>query len=471
MIKEKSIARNAIYKVLKQSNSVIIPLIMYPYVSRVLGTTNFGRVSFAESTVSFFITLAMLGIPSFAIREGARVRESRTEIQRFSNEVFSINLAATLLAFVALIITILLIPKFYKEKTLLLIFGCNILATCLGRDWLNTIYEDFSYISLRFVVLHILSLICVLCVVKSEEDFIFFALILAGVNFWGEVVNVFHTRKYANYGIVSLKKCKKHLKPVIYLFGIALAVKVYVGGDITILGLFREDTEVGIYSLASKIYIIVKLIFNAISSVVIPRASLLLGKDDMFRYRKLVLKTKSVIFALLVPAIVGVFSLSSDMMMVLGGEEFAEGYKNLEILSVALFFAVMGNLYSGLILIPFRKEKIFTITTIIAAVSNLVLNVVFIPIFGMFAAAATTVLSECFVFIVCLKYSLLFSDKLELPKIISVLVGSFLTFVICYFIRSIGGNSLLIVIKSIIICVLCYGIFMGLISKMLHIDW
>ncbi len=471
MSKEKSITKNAIFNVLKQCVSVIIPLVMYPYVSRTLGTSNFGKVSFAESIVSFFITFSMLGVPAYAIREGARVRDRKKEIQDFSGEVFTISIISMALSILLLILAVIAIHKLRQEKYLVLVFSVNILASTLGRDWLNTIYEDFTYISLRYIILHCLSLICVLFIVNKQSDYIYYACIISGASFFSEIINVFHTRKYVSYGIASIGSTKKHLKPILYLFGVALAVKVYVVGDISLLGLLRNDTEVGIYSLASKIYIIIKLLFNAIAAVVIPRASVFLGKNNTTQYKWLVGRARAIIYALLVPAVVGAFSLSKEMLIVLGGNEYAVGYGCLELLSFALLFAVMGNFYSGVVLIPFRKEKIFTYTTAIAAIFNLVANALLIPSYGMYAAAATTLASECFVFAMCKRASVNALDRLKKKKVIVIIIGGGVVYTVCKIVHLVNLSALASVIVGVIAGICIYFMYLFSISKILDIEW
>ena len=61
---------------------VIFPLITFPYVSKILGVNALGEYNFASSIVSYILLLARLRINSYAIREGARIRENKEEFSR-----------------------------------------------------------------------------------------------------------------------------------------------------------------------------------------------------------------------------------------------------------------------------------------------------------------------------------------------------------------------------------------------------
>ena len=95
MINNKRIGVNALLNVVKSSLSVIFPLIVYPYVFHVLHSTNMGRINFAASIVSYFSMFAMLGVSQYAVREGARIRENKVELNRFASEIFSLNIISS----------------------------------------------------------------------------------------------------------------------------------------------------------------------------------------------------------------------------------------------------------------------------------------------------------------------------------------------------------------------------------------
>ena len=88
MIKEKSLKKNAFFNVLKTLMGIIFPLITFPYISRKLTVEGIGIYNFSNSIVSYFLMIAALGINSYAIREGAKYRNDRNKIERFSDEVF-----------------------------------------------------------------------------------------------------------------------------------------------------------------------------------------------------------------------------------------------------------------------------------------------------------------------------------------------------------------------------------------------
>ena len=64
IMKIKSVKFNFIMNFILTASNFIFPLITFPYVSRVLGASGTGKVSFAISVVSYFTMVAALGIPT-----------------------------------------------------------------------------------------------------------------------------------------------------------------------------------------------------------------------------------------------------------------------------------------------------------------------------------------------------------------------------------------------------------------------
>ena len=112
-MKVKSLKINVILNMIRTIMQLIFPLITFPYASRVLGTESLGKVNFTTSVISYFVLIASLGINSYAIREGASLRENRDKFEHFANEIFSINVISTFITYVLMFITFLLVPKLF----------------------------------------------------------------------------------------------------------------------------------------------------------------------------------------------------------------------------------------------------------------------------------------------------------------------------------------------------------------------
>lgn len=460
-MKQKSVGINAILNVIRQACVIIFPLITFPYISRVLGVDNYGKINFGNSVIQYFVLLATLGVTNYAIREGAWLRNNKKEINKFASQVFTISIITTVLSYILLVITIILWPKLHGYWLLLAIQSLTIFLNIIGVDWVNSVFEDYFYLTLRFIIVQIFSIIAMFIFVKKPEDYLIFAGIQTFAQAGANLANVIHIRRYIKLKLVSRPNVKRHIVPMITMFANALSVQIYVNADTTMLGIFKNDTAVGCYSVAAKIYFMVKQMLNAVLVVTIPRVSSYLGENRIKEYNQLLDKTFHFVVSLTLPAITGFFVLSYDVIFLIGGAEYLEGHISLKILSIALFGNVFATYFNNVILIPNRKEKYFLIAAVTASIINILLNLFFIPFWSFNGAAITTVIAEFTIMAFGFYYSKgLYDFKLNARDIISTVVGCFLIAIICIAIQFFISDSILRIIITIPTSLLMYGIVM-----------
>lgn len=456
---KKSLKINAVLNIIKQLCTVIFPLISIPYIIRVLGPANYGIYNFGNSVVSYFSLLAALGINSYATREGVAYRNRKEDINLFSSQVFSINLISTIFSYILLVVTLLL-PNLQPYKKVIAIQSLVIILTTIGADWINTIHEDFAYITLRYIVFQIISIVCMFFFVKRSEDYIVYAGIVVGAQAGANILNFFHVRKYVKIRFTLKIDWKKHIKPILIFFANNVAITIYVNSDITMLGLMRNDVEVGLYSMASKIYSIVKQLLNAIMIVTLPRLSLLIKKDDMLAFHQLSVRIKKALIILVFPMTTGMCFLSREIIAVIGGEKYLSGYVTLIILSFAIIFSMLATYYSSCVMIPIGLEKYILIATVISALANICLNFFFIPYMGFNGAAVTTLISETIVFAICFYICKKNSDDhIEVSGIVKVIFGCSIIALICFLVTKTYMNNILKIVVSMVMSVPAYFLF------------
>lgn len=395
-----SIKKNATLNVIKQICTILFPLITFPYATRILQTENYGMYTFSSSVVSYFTLIAGLGVTNYAVREGARIRNNKTSIISFVDEVFSVNIISTAISYIALILLILFWRKLDSYIAIILILSSSIAFTTLGTDWINIIYEDYEYITKRYIICHVLAIIFLFLTVKDTDDTIFYAISTVIGVVSANIFNIIYIRK--RYGLRPKiridKKVLIHITPILILFANSIASTIYLNSDVTILGIIKDNYAVAIYGVSSRIYMMVKGIANAAITVIIPRIASLITKDNIDGIRSIYKKTLGSVVLLILPAMVGLIFLSADIVRLISGAEYIDAAKPLVILSCALPFATSACLFINGILIPYRKERIALQLTVVSALINIVLNFILIPSLSFSAAALTTLLAELFMF-------------------------------------------------------------------------
>lgn len=461
-----SLKKNAVLNVIQNVCKILFPLLTIPYASRILGPDSYGKVSYGNSIVRYFILLAALGIATYSQREAPSFRDDREKINAFASQVFTINVWATALSYTVLIALLLVSVKLKEYTMVILIQSSAILLTTLGADYINVIYEDYFFITVRYAVMQCVSLAMLYLFVRTPSDYCMYAVINVIATTGGNLFNIFYIRRYVKLRLVHLKTCVRHLKPILLLFCVSITTVIYVSSDITILGHFMSDADVGIYTMASNIYSVVKQVISAVIVVSIPRMSYYLGNAKEEEYRNLARKVFNALIALLLPTIVGLAFLSREALMIMGGKEFVSGQPTLIALSTALLFAVLAGFYSNGYLLLVKKDKTYFFATVLSAVTNIGLNFILIPRIGILGAAITTLIAEIIMTGISgyngiKQYSLLVDGR----TIWSALLGSFVIAIVCYGIKLFALNPILTVAISVSSGAILYCIIMYLTNK------
>jgi O-antigen/teichoic acid export membrane protein len=276
---EKSLVKNSTLNVIKQISTLAFSLVTFPYVSRVIGSANYGKYSFAASIVEYLLLIAGAGSGTYAIREGARYRDNKSREEKFCSEIFSLNIITTIIAYAILAILFIFWGKLKSYADVLTVLSIRIVATTIGVEWIFSIYEDYLNITIRQIITQLVGLVLTLVLVRNETDYVLYAVATVVAMSGANVVNLFISRRYVNLHF-TLQISKKHFKPVVYILFYSAMMTIYASSDITMMGILSTDRNVGIYSVASKIYGMAKNVFIAAMVPLIPRISYEFGQND-----------------------------------------------------------------------------------------------------------------------------------------------------------------------------------------------
>lgn len=464
-MKNKSLKVNAFLNGFKTFLNFLFPLITFPYISRVLSVEEIGKYNFSNSIISYFLLLAALGIDKYAIREGAKYRENKERFSSFASEIFSFNIVSTLVSYSLLFLFILFSKTLERYTVCILIFSLQIFFTTLGTEWVYSIFEEYRYITIRSILFKMISVAFLFMFVRNEGDYLAYAAITVFASVGSNVLNFFNAKKICSIRFTLKIDWKKLFKPIMIIFASNIAIQIYVNSDTTMLGYLKDDYAVGIYSVATKIYLIVKNLTGSILTVTIPRLAYLASKKVKDDYEELLNKVANALIILILPSIVGLTMLSREAILIIAGNKYLDAQLPLVVLSIAILFSTFSGLFNNCVLLPHKREKVFLKSSIISAVTNIVLNFILIPYFGAVAAAFTTLISEIIMalmnFMGCrdLIGRVVFNKSFK-NNLTSVFCGSIGVIICCKIIMTVFLNIYVCSIVAVLLSVTVYGLIL-----------
>lgn len=398
-----NIKKNTLYNVIKTFTSIAFPLITFPYIYRVLLPPNVGKIEFGLSIVSYFALIASLGISTYAIRECSVVRDNKSKLNDIASQIFSINIITTIIAYVILAVFLVFNRKLETYRILIMIQSLSIVFSTLGADWINSAMEDFKYITIRTVVFQFISVILIYCFIKKPEDYLKYAFISLISSAGANISNIRYRKKFCELRFITNMnniEWSKHFVSILYMFVMILSQTIFNSIDKTMLGLMKGDVAVGIYSTANNISNIALQVVTSLLWVVMPRLSYYFSKDEYTDINGLLRKILGFNAVLGIPCVVGTYMISGDIIQIIAGEKYADSAGVLKILMIGFVFTIFGGGFLGnYALLPAKKEKTFMIICLLASLVNAILNFIFIPLYGVYAAAVTTDISALVIMI------------------------------------------------------------------------
>lgn len=390
----ESIKKNAILNIIYKLSSILFPLIVYPYVSRILLADNMGKVSFFNSLTNYAIMIGSLGIGTYGVRVTAKVRENNNQLSIIVKELLTLNTIVTLAVLTILILSIPFVNKF-RENSLLFFISCIQVAIApFSMEWLYNGLEQYGYITKRAIIFKVISIFLIFTFVRHQKDYIIYAAITVFGFVGNYVCNLVHSRQFINYKLKEHLQIKRHIKGTIILFSSILAINIYTNVDTLMLGFISGDRAVGLYDIAVKAKTVLLASINAISAVLFPRLSYYIAENNQELYNSVLKKSISIIFFIALPLTCFFFVEANDVVLVLGGRDYVDATLCMQILMPILLISGFSNITGQQILLPHGNDIGYMRAVITGACVDVVINAILMPKFSLYGAAIATLIAE-----------------------------------------------------------------------------
>lgn len=391
-MKQKSLFINVIYNFIYTSLNLFYPVIIAPYVSRTLGAENLGKVNFASAVVNWFVLFAVFGTGTYGMREIAKVRDDKKQLSKVFSEIFIINIITSLLATISYLLFIFNVERIKDELPLFLIMSASIILNMLSIDWFFQGIEEYRYITIRNVIIKVISLFFIFLFIQERKHYIIYGLIsVLGTSLNG-VLNFIYSRKVVDLKFKSINPFR-HLKNLKVFFVHTLVVNLYTNFDQVLLG-FLSDTKSVAFMNRSKAIVSISISFaNAISNATLSRSSYY-NVNDKIKFNELMNLVPNYILWITIPITIGCICLSSNIMYLLGGHEFLEASKLLQIIAITIIFIPLTTYLQNQVIIATGHERIGLFCSVISGLISFLLNFSLIPILGFIGAGIVQVISE-----------------------------------------------------------------------------
>lgn len=452
-----SVKRNFIYNILYQLLTIVTPLFVTPYVSRILQPEGVGVYAYAYATANYFVLVTMMGVNNYGNRMIAKNRENREKLSCVFWGIYLMQMSFSIVCVIGYILMVIL----FNYNDIYWVMLLYVISAGLDITWFFQGLEEFRITIGRNAVVKIISIICIFTFVKSESDVMAYALIMVGAILLNQLLLWPFVPKFVDCVRIKLHNIVMHVKPNLILFIPTMAISFYRVMDKIMLGAMSGTVEVGFYDSTDKLISLPLCIVTAFGAVMLPRMSNLVNKLKENQLGEIVQQSLALVILISTPIITGMISIITDFVPFYYGPGYEKCVILFYILLPSTLFIAMANVIRTQVLLPNELDKVYVWSCVLGAITNVIINILLIPRQGSIGAAIGTLVTEIIVFFVQIAYTRKYINFVQIFRFILIVLScSCLMGIIVYNLNISFGN----VISRLII-----KIFMGMVIYLISI--
>lgn len=453
-----SIKKNLLFNNILLASQYVIPLIVFPYTSRILGVEKIGLVNFADGIVNYFILFSTLGLTLTGVREVAKNRKNQAELNKVFSELITIHFLLTSVVAIIFTISIFYYSKFKLHQEIYFIGVSKLIFNLLLMEWFFSGMENFKFITIRSILIKVIYVVLIFILVKNSNDYIKYFVLTCSITVLNGIVNFWYSRKYVTFSFVNLN-LKRHLTSFFTAGLYMVLTSMYTTFNVAYLGIVSDNHAVGNYTTSLKLYTIIIGVFTALNTVLLPKLSSLAAENDSHAFNVLINKSVSFVSTFCFPVIMSGIILAPQIIKIIAGPGFENAITCFRIIMPLIFIVGFAQILSNQILLSLKKERILAIISFIGAVFGVSFNIMLVPRYSEVGSSVVVLLSELIVTIMLYFCCVKFSDvNIKLGPVLNNFIISIPCALICYLLAHNLSNSLFIVLSSGLLCLIYFGV-------------
>lgn len=414
IIKSK-VFKNGIWLTILQIVNTVMPIITIPYITRILGASEYGIFSIALNWILYFQVFVEFGFGLSGARKVALLKlNEQKKLNNIYNNIISSRIILLIISFVLLNV-IAFFSKFnIRVYISMIILFIMIFGTTFQLTWLFQGKQDMKFITIINVTSRLISFILIFILVKNSKHLYLYCLLYSiTILISSFISNIIAYKKYdLKFKFSNLKNIKNEMDEGKYLFASSAMTKVFSGFGITVLGIISTTTITGIYSAIYKIPYVLTMIFSPVSQAIYPYVSSKFNSgvnNGLNTIKKICIP---ILLLFCVPAII-VILFSKLVVNFVFGYKYAI-YSSIVIPLVLQFlFSIVNNFLGIQFLVASGYQKNYSKSLLIGCISIVLCNILFGKIFNIYGVAWAAFISE-----VILTFSLVINCKKIVKEVI-----------------------------------------------------
>ena len=395
----RKVIENFSYLTVIQVFSLLSPLIIYPYVLRVVGIELYGVVVFAQTIVVYFSLIINFGFGTSGPKDVATRRDDHNLLSEYVSSIFIIKSVLWVISFIAYF-TIIYSFNFFHDHLIVYVFAYFVtISDVLFPIWFFQGIEKMKYITTINLFVRSLFIIAVFIFIKESSDYVYIPLLNSMGALLSGLIAIYIVFKKEGIDFIRVSKrgLVDQLKKGFVLFVSTISIQLYMSLNKLIVGGFLGMSEVAIYDLGEKITSLLKIPIMMISQAVFPKIS---------REKSIAFINKIMFFVVGIVTVIylALFFTTGWVVLFFTGSKIPMAITVVRILGISLMFLSFSMFLGGCRLIPFGFNKEY----MIAMIANSLVFIFFFVMLWLFNIINIYTITSSYVFVEIFSFTFLY---------------------------------------------------------------
>ncbi len=381
---------------LLQVANYLIPIAVFPFITRILGVEMIGRISYAQNIIQYFTIIITFGFEYSATREIAIHKNDKEKVSQIFWSVIATKTILLAFSFLCLLVLSVFWGRVQEDLPLYLcLFGVNIGFTYFPT-WFFQGIEEMKGMSFINFLIKLFGMGLSVFFIHSPEDYLVYAYFPSlSYTVFGVAAFIYVIKKY------EIKRCSSIRSEIVNqnsksfpIFLNTFFQTLYTTANVTILGFFVCDYEVGIYAGAHKIIMCILMVTSMpINIAIYPSVGRKMAesKAEGLRYLKQV--ARYVVGAALVVSLLSLL-FSPLMVKILLGDQFGASIPLLRVFCCMPLLVITASLCTVQGLYGLGYQRYAPWMGLGVGTVCILANLQFIPLWGVYGAALSWIIAE-----------------------------------------------------------------------------
>lgn len=359
-----------------QLSNYVIPLLTFPYLTRVLGITNFGIYALAFAITTYLVLVSDWGFPLTASAQISRTRDDPEELNRIFWSTLTAKVLIALVLITGVLAGIAAFPALRDAGLVLICASGMVVANVITVNWCLQGLERLGQFAFAAAIGRALTVPATFLLVKDSGDAWIAALIQSGGAIVGGLFSIMFVRRLRVIGApaINMRHAMAQIREAWPLFLSSISVSLYTTTNTVILGALQGPAQVGLFSSADRLRAAAQGAIAPISQAVYPRAARMMsiegGRDVALRFARRLLWAQG-LFTLAISLVL--FLAAEPIILLLAGRNYESAVPILQILSPIPFLVGVSNVFGIQLMLPLGMKRAFSRILLVSAVVDLLL--------------------------------------------------------------------------------------------------